>query len=126
LIFVCCSSPREEGQEDQAHATDRCSRFAARAILIVCVLAGSVDDALDVYVGNETPSALTAVVDAVMHKMPRYLARGLAMQLLEAVHQQYEQAEMEAEDASLEAATAATKHAFKRIADAVLAASPAN
>ena len=89
---MCCSSPREEGQEDQAHTTDRCSRFAARAILTVRVLAGSVDDALDVYVGNETPSTLTAVVDVVMHKVPRCLVGGLAMQLLETIHQQYEQA----------------------------------
>ena len=86
------------------------------------MLAGSVDDALDVYVENETPSTLDAVVKKILKKVPRCLAVGVAMQLLEAVHNQYEQAEMEAEDATIEAEA----NAFKRIAAAVLAASPAN
>jgi hypothetical protein len=88
------------------------------------VLAGSVDDALDVYVENETPSTLDAVVKKILKKVPRCLAVGVAMQLLEAVHKQYEQAEMEAEDATIEVETVATANAFKRIAAAVLAASP--
>ena len=86
---------------------------------------GVIDNAVDAYVENETPSTLAAVVDAVLKKVPRYLAVGIAMQLLEAVHQQYEAAEMEVEDATLEAETVATANAFKRIAAAVLAASPA-
>ena len=86
---------------------------------------GVIDNAVDAYVENETPSTLAAVVDAVLEKVPRYLAVGIAMQLLEAVHQQYEAAEMEVEDATLEAETVATSNAFKRIAAAVLAASPA-
>jgi hypothetical protein len=84
-----------------------------------------IDNAVDAYVENETPSTLAAVVDAVLEKVPRYFAVGIAMQLLEAVHQQYEAAEMEVEDATLEAETVATANAFKRIAAAVLAASPA-
>ena len=84
------------------------------------------DDALDVYVENETPSTLDTVVKNMLKKVPRCLAVGIAMQLLEAVHKQYEQAEMEAEDATIEAETVATANAFKRIAAAVLAASPGN
>ena len=87
---------------------------------------GVIDNAVDAYVENETPSTLAAVVDAVLEKVPRYFAVGIAMQLLEAVHQQYEAAEMEVEDATLEAETVATANAFKRIAAAVLAASPGN
>ena len=85
---------------------------------------GVIDVTIDAYVEDETPSTLAAVVDAILKKVPRCLAVGIAMQLLEAVHQQYEAAEMEAEDATIEAEAAATKDAFKRIAAAVLAASP--
>ena len=85
---------------------------------------GVIDNAVDAYVENETPSTLNAVVDAVLEKVPRYFAVGIAMQLLEQVHCQYEAAEMEVEDATLEAETVATANAFKRIAAAVLAASP--
>ena len=85
---------------------------------------GVIDVTIDAYVEDETPSTLAAVVDAILKKVPRCLAVGIAMQLLEAVHQQYEAAEMEVEDATLEAETLATANAFKRIAAAVLAASP--
>ena len=91
-----------------------------------CVLAGSVDAVLDSYVMDETRAALDAVVKEILKKVPRCKAVGIAMQLLEAVHNQYEQAEMEAEDASTEAEAVATANAFKRIAAAVLAASPGN
>ena len=97
---------------------------AACNLIIVCT--GSVDGALDAYVINETSETLAAVVDAVMEKVPRCFARGIAMQLLETIHEQYEQAEMKAEDASTEAEEKATKNAWKMIAAAVEAASPAN
>ena len=97
---------------------------AACNLIIVCT--GSVDGALDAYVDNETPSTLAAVVDAVLKKVPRCLAHGIAIGLLDTVLQQYEAAEMEAEDAATEAEEKATKNAWKMLAAAVEAASPAN
>jgi hypothetical protein len=90
------------------------------------VLAGSVDDALDVYVENETPSTLDTVVKNILKKVPCCLAHGIAMQLLEQIIKQYEQDAMEAEDASMLAEEKATKNAWKMIAAAVDAASPGN
>ena len=87
---------------------------------------GVIDNAVVAYVDDETKKSLDAVVKAVMHKVPRYLAVGLAMQLLEEVHQQYEAAEMEAEDATTAAEEKATANVWKMLAAAVDAASPGN
>ena len=84
------------------------------------------DDALDVYVENETPSTLDTVVKNILKKAPRCIAWGIGTQLLEHIRQEFEDAEMAVEDASLEAEEKATANAFKRIAAAVLAASPGN
>ena len=91
-----------------------------------CVLAGSVDDALEAYAGNETRDTLDAVIKTVLKKVTRSLSWGIAIQLLEDIRQEFEDAEMAVEDASLEADANATKNAFKRIAAAVLAAPPAH
>ena len=86
---------------------------------------GVIDNAVVAYVNDETKKTLDAVVDAVMEKVPRCLAVGLAMQLLETIHQQYEQTEVAAEDATTAVEEKATANAWKMIAAAVEAASPA-
>ena len=87
-----------------------------------CVRTGSVDDAIEAYVMDKSKKTL----DAVMHKVRRSLAWGTAMQLLEDIRLEFEDAAMAAEDATTQAEDATVKHDFKRIADAVLAATPAN
>jgi hypothetical protein len=83
-----------------------------------------IDNAVVAYVDDETKKNLDAVVKAVMHKVPRCLAHGIAMQLLEEVFRQYELAEMQAEDATTAAEEKATANAWKMLAAAVDAASP--
>ena len=87
---------------------------------------GVLDGALDACVENESPSTLDAVVKNILKKVPRSLAWGIGIQLLENIRQDSETAEMAVEDATTEAEAVATANAFKRIAAVVLAASPAN
>ena len=122
-LFVCCRSrlPREEGQAHQESISDRCTNCRAALQFNYCVLAGSVDAAINAYNKDISLAALDNVVKCILEGAGRPLSWGIGLQLIEEVHKQMLQDDTDAEDIAIRA----EKAAFDKILMVVNAASPA-
>ena len=114
LIYLCAADRAKKTPPTGAHD------YRVHNGINYCVCTGALDGVLDDYVENETPSTLDTVIKIVLKKVPRSLAWGIEIQLLDDICSEFETAEMAVEDATIEAEEATRKNAFTLLLQCLL------